>query len=214
MAKKLLSEIGLSSLILAVFALFGVLVLAVLYDQTEDIIVANQRLALLKQLTELVPAEKYDNALDQSNVTLPLGTFSSRETTKVYLAKKQNQPVAAIFLVTTTKGYAGTIQLLVAVNQDQTLSGVRVVKHKETPGLGDKIEIDKSNWITSFDGKSLSSPSQARWSVKKDGGEFDQFTGATITPRAVVGLVKEVLDWSQLNFNDLFSGKYKTTPAK
>lgn len=214
MAKKLLSEIGLSSLILAVFALLGVLVLAVIHDQTADTIIENQRLALLKQLTELVPAEKYDNALDQSSVVLPLGDFSSKETVKVYLAKKQNQPVAAIFLVTTTKGYAGAIQLLVAVNQDQTLSGVRVVKHKETPGLGDKIEIEKSNWITSFDGKSLNNPSQARWAVKKEGGEFDQFTGATITPRAIVGLVKEVLDWSQLNFDGLFSGRYKAAPAK
>ena len=214
MAKKLLSEIGLSGLLLAAFALLGVLVLAVIYDQTEDKIKENQRQALLKQLTEIVAENRYDNALDQSAIRLPAETFDMKDGTTVYLARKQNQPVAAIFLVTTMKGYAGAITLLVGVNKDQTLSGVRVVSHKETPGLGDKIEIAKGNWITSFDGKSLSQPSQAHWAVKKDGGEFDQFTGATITPRAVVGMVKEVLDWSQLHFDELFIGKFETVPVE
>ncbi len=214
MAKKLLSEVGLSGLLLAAFALLGVLVLAIIYDQTEDRIKENQRQALLKQLTEIVEEGSYDNALDQSAVLLPADVFAMKDGTKVYLARKQNQAVTAIFLVTTMKGYAGAIDLLVGINKDQTISGVRVVQHKETPGLGDKIEIEKTNWITSFNGKSLSQPSQAHWAVKKDGGEFDQFTGATITPRAVVGMVKKVLDWSQIHFDELFAGKFKKVPVE
>ena len=95
------------------------------------------------------------------------------------------------------EGYSGPINLLVAVNVDGTLSGVRVVSHKETPGLGDKIETNKDDWILGFVGKSLSNPSEALWKVRKDGGEFDQFTGATITPRAVVNAVREVLKYQQ-----------------
>jgi len=211
MPKKLLSEIGLSALVLAIFALLGVIFLAVLQSQTADTIAENQRLALLAQLSQLVEEGSYDNALDQSIIVLPPETFASKKPVTVYLATKQNQPVAAIFLVTTMKGYGGAIQLLVGVNRDQTLGGVRVVQHKETPGLGDKVELGKSNWIKSFNGKSLSNPSQAHWAVKKDGGEFDQFTGATITPRAVVGAVKDVLDWSQLHFDELFTDKFKAT---
>lgn len=209
MPKKLLSEIGLSAVSLGIFALLGVIVLAVINAQTVDTIKENQRQALLKQLNELVAVGTYDNALDQSAIELPPEALATKEAVTVYLAKKQEQPIAAIFLITTMKGYGGAIKLLVAVNKDQTLAGVRVVSHKETPGLGDKIELSKSNWITGFTGKSLNQPSQARWAVKKDGGAFDQFTGATITPRAVVGAVKHVLMWSQTHFNELFVGKYK-----
>ena len=209
MASKLLKEIGLSGMLLAGFALIGVIVLAVIYDQTSDRIKENQHQALLKQLTEIVPIERFENIHEKTAVKLPVGTFGMKDEAIVYLVKKANQPEAAIFNVTTMKGYGGAIQLLVGINKDQTISGLRVISHKETPGLGDKVELGKTNWVLSFNGKSLDNPSTSHWAVKKDGGEFDQFTGATITPRAVVGMVKQVLLWSQQHFDELFTGKYE-----
>jgi electron transport complex protein RnfG len=90
-------------------------------------------------------------------------------------------------------GYSGPIKLLVAVNYDGTLGGVRVISHKETPGLGDKIEESRSDWVLGFNGKSLTDPLLEKWKVKRDGGIFDQFTGATITPRSIVSAVKHTL---------------------
>jgi Na+-translocating ferredoxin:NAD+ oxidoreductase subunit G len=101
-------------------------------------------------------------------------------------------------------GYAGPIQLLVSVLRDGTVGGVRVLFHHETPGLGDKIEERKSDWVLSFDGKSLSNPTLEGWAVKRDGGEFDQFTGATITPRAIVQAVKNTLIYVQQQGDALF----------
>ena len=102
-------------------------------------------------------------------------------------------------------GYSGDINLLSAVYRDGTIAGVRVTKHEETPGLGDKVEVKKSDWITTFNTKTVQSESDDRWAVKKDGGQFDQFTGATITPRAVVGSVKNAVLYAQDNFDALFT---------
>ena len=209
MLKKRLLNIGTSGLILAIFGFLSVLLLALVYSQTEARIKENQRQALLKQLNEIVAAETYDNILDQRVITLAPSAFKSKKPVRVYLATKQNKAVAAVFMITTMRGYSGAITLLVGVNHDQSVSGVRVVSHRETPGLGDKIDIAKSDWIQAFQHKSLHNPTPARWAVKKDQGDFDQFTGATITPRAVVATVKQVLQWSQQHFNELFSAKYQ-----
>ena len=123
----------------------------------------------------------------------------------MYLATKNNTPITAIFEVTTLNGYSGAITLLVGVNAKQkNVSGLRVVNHKETPGLGDKMETRKSNWVMDFNGKSLANPELNDWQVKKDGGYFDQFTGATITPRAIVNVVKSTLLYAQDNIDALF----------
>ena len=102
-------------------------------------------------------------------------------------------------------GYSGNIHLLVAIKYDGTLAGVRVVNHKETPGLGDAVEAERSNWILGFTGKSLTNPGKKGWAVKRDGGQFDQFTGATITPRAVVKAVYKTLEYYQQHKTQLFS---------
>jgi electron transport complex protein RnfG len=99
----------------------------------------------------------------------------------------------------TADGYSGDILLTIAIDENNQVTGVRVLQHKETPGLGDKIETRRSGWIKSFDGTSLTSPRAEKWAVKRDGGDFDQFTGATITPRAVVKAVKNTLQYHQLN---------------
>lgn len=206
-----LPDITAASVLLAGFALFGVIVLSSLNSHTKPIIADNEKQALLDQLNALVDSSRYSNDLTQSTKQLDGAAFDSPEPVTVYLAKDvQNQAIAAIFTVTTLKGYSGAIKLVVAVNKDQSLAGVRVLSHKETPGLGDKIDAAKHDWILSFSGKSLANPAIEQWAVKKDGGEFDQFTGATITPRAVVGSVKSVLQWSENNFDSLFSSDTET----
>lgn len=208
-----LSETTWASLLLASFALIGVIVLASLNEQTRPIIEANEKAALLNQLNLLVKPETYSNDITQSIRTLDGDAFGTPKPITVHLASdKENQPVAAIFIITTMQGYSGAIKLIVAVNKDQTLAGVRTLTHKETPGLGDKIDVAKHDWIKGFTNKSLNDPTPALWAVKKDGGEFDQFTGATITPRAVVNAVKTVLLWSQENFDSLFIPENSAMP--
>lgn len=204
-SRELLREISKPALFLAGFALLGAFALANVYQITKPKVQENERIATLAKLNELIPATRYDNDLLASKQELPAADFGSAEAVTVYRAMQQQQPVAAVFIVTAPDGYSGAIRLAVGVNADQSLAGVRVLKHKETPGLGDKIETAKSDWILQFAGKSLQLPSLSGWAVRKDGGEFDQFTGATITPRAVVGAVKRTLSWSQQHFASLFA---------
>ena len=202
-------NIGKSTVLLAIFALAGVLLLSIIYAQTEQRIKENQRQALMKQLSEVLPVDRYDNVLDKAVIQLPQQVFKDYPPVIVYLATSAAKPVAAIFMITTQQGYNGAIKLLVAVNKDQSIEAVRVVSHRETPGLGDKIDLTKNDWILGFNQKSLLNPTLDGWAVKKDQGEFDQFTGATITPRAIVKTVRQVLQWSQQHFDGLFTDKYK-----
>ena len=197
-----MQKAGLS---LAFFAFLSVLLVAVTNSLTKDKIIENQAMMLLAALNEIVPANRYDNDLASSKITLTAQDTGFAKDTPVYLATLKGIPSTAIFEVTTLKGYSGAITLLIGINaSDQTLSGIRIVKHKETPGLGDKMETRKSNWVLAFDGKSLNNPSISGWQVKKDGGNFDQFTGATITPRAIVNAIKSTLIYAQSNMNTLF----------
>ncbi len=194
-----------SGLSLAIFALISVLLVATTNSITKPKVLENQARMLLQALNEVLPASHYDNDLAASKIILsPQKTGFSRNT-PVYLARKQGKPIAAIFEVTTLKGYSGAITLLIGIHaESHTLSGVRVVKHQETPGLGDKVEVKKSDWALKFNGKSLENPKLTGWYVKKDGGDFDQFTGATITPRAVVNTVRSTLLFAQQNMRSLF----------
>jgi len=184
-----------SAAILGVFALIGTGLVAIVHHNTQARIAANERQALLQSLSILVPATLYDNALLDDARTVQHPSLAQGAPIVVYRARRAEQPVAAIFDTLAPDGYNGTIKLLVAVLADGRLAGVRVVAHKETPGLGDAIEVERSQWILHFAGKSLRDPPVEAWGVKRDGGAFDQFTGATITPRAVVKAVKEVLDY-------------------
>ena len=201
----LLQEISKPVLYLAAFALTGTLILALIHAATEDRIAANERTALLQRIEQLLDGQTYDNDPLQDSVLLAENAPPSATPVTVYRVRQTGQPVAAVYALTSPNGYSGTIGLVVGINADQTISGVRVVKHRETPGLGDKIDIAKSNWIRDFEGKSLQNPIPERWAVKKDGGEFDQFTGATITPRAIVSTVKNALSWAAQNQQDLFN---------
>ena len=195
----------ISATFLFLFAVIGSGLVAFTFDSTAERIADNQRKALLKSLNELVPSNRYDNDIfadtlyaDSSEL---LGTD---QPVPVYRARKNGWPVAAVLAVVAPDGYNGTIRLLVAVNLDGTLAGVRVVQHRETPGLGDAVEAERSDWIQGFKGKSLTDPAKKDWKVKRDGGTFDQFTGATITPRAVVKAVHKALLYFQLHAHKLF----------
>jgi electron transport complex protein RnfG len=127
-----------------------------------------------------------------------------------YRARRAGQPVAVILRFAAVDGYSGEIGLLAGIEADGRLAGVRVTSHRETPGLGDAIEIGKSDWIRAFDGKSLNAPPAADWAVRRDGGVFDQFTGATITPRAVVRAVRAALEYHERNRDALYDAPADT----
>jgi len=194
----------LAGIVLFLFAVAGAGLVALVHQQTEARIIANERLALLKQLNALVPAQSIDNDIVSDITTVSAPDRLGAKETQVYLGGKDGKPVAAVFTSIVPDGYSGPIKLLVAVRVDGSLGGVRVISHKETPGLGDKVEERKSDWIYSFDNKSLVNPPSAQWKVKRDGGVFDQFTGATVTPRSIVHAVKNTLIYFRDRGGSLF----------
>lgn len=204
--KPLARSMGIAALILAGFATIGTILVAVTYTGTKDIIAEAQRVALEASLNQLVPADRYDNQVveDRIEVIAPQWLGTDQPVT-VYRARKNNQPVALFATPTAPDGYSGPIQLLIGVYADGALAGVRVLAHKETPGLGDGIDEKRSPWILTFTGKSLENPRPEVWKVKKDGGVFDQFTGATITPRAVVKATRQFLDYVRTHREQLFA---------
>jgi electron transport complex protein RnfG len=198
-------QILISGVFLWVFAVVGTTFVAVTEDTTRSKIEDNERLVLLRNLNALLPAEQLDNDIVNDTGTVPAsGLLGTQDDTIVYRARLQGKPIAVIFNSIAPNGYSGKIHLLVGVYADGSIAGVRAVKHSETPGLGDAIETQKSDWIFSFNSRSLDSPKPSKWLVKKDGGDFDQFTGATITPRAIVLAVKKTLLYYQQNSDNIF----------
>ena len=183
-------KIAYQPILLGVFALLASGALAWASSATGDAIAAAEAKDLRDSLSEVLPAGLADNDFLKDTVNLKNG----EKTVTIYRARREGVVKAALFKVA-ERGYAGDIQVLMAVGSDGKTLGVRVPKHSETPGLGDKIEVKKDPWVKSFDGKSLGDPAPEKWAVKKDGGIFDQFAGATITPRAVVKAVKGGMDF-------------------
>lgn len=189
-----------TALLLMLFATIGAALVGLSYDETYETIRENERRTLLKQLNHIVPAEKYDNDLLADTIEIAADQkLGTTETSMAYRAKKQGKNIAVVFSVVAPGGYNGSIHMLVGIYSDGSLAGVRVVKHRETPGLGDAVEERRSDWILTFSGKSLSEPDSRQWKVKRDGGAFDQFTGATVTPRAVVKAVHSALLYFESN---------------
>lgn len=195
-SKKLIQQMLKSALSLSLFTVVGVGLLLGVKMLTAETIAAAQRQTILDNFSQVMPLEEYSNdpLLDTRQV-VNLEFLGTNEPVTVYRFRQKNQPAGLILQTTATDGYSGNIVLLVGVFYDGRVAGVRVLQHKETPGLGDKIEIKKSAWIQSFDGRNLRAENTPRWRVRKDGGDFDQFTGATITPRAVVKAVRNTLDY-------------------
>jgi electron transport complex protein RnfG len=202
--------ISITGVILFLFAITGTALVAFTYENTRDRIAANERATLLRKLHVLVGPECHDNNLFEDTVLISNPElFGTTDPVAVYRARQGSRPVALVLPAVAPDGYNGTIKLLVGINHDGSLAGVRVFSHHETPGLGDAIEEDRSNWIYGFDGKSLDDPATDHWLVTKDGGYFDQLTGATITPRAIVKAVKKSLLYYREHRDSLFD-----TPGK
>ena len=179
---------GQHALVLGGFALAATLLLALAYGLTREPIAQSALEDLRQSLAQVIPAELHNNNPAADTVQLQLDGVSLQ----VYRARQARQ-VTAVAFEAVRKGYSGDIRVLLGIDANGRLLGVRVLKHTETPGLGDKIEVNRSDWITRFNGLSLGNPPEAQWAVKKDGGRFDQFAGATITPRAVVNSVRDGL---------------------
>jgi electron transport complex protein RnfG len=192
--------------IMLAFAFIGTLLLASVFDVTRAPIEASEKAARLGLFKEILPAQNYDNDLLASQVTIaPNALLGNRLPSIANVAKLQQQTVGVILEAIAHDGYSGDIKLLIAIRADGSISGVRVLAHKETPGLGDYIDIAHGNWIKLFDDESLEKTAAEKWQVKKDGGQYDYMVGATITPRAVVKAVKQALQFYQQNKQTLFA---------
>lgn len=191
--EQLKTRVSYQTLLLAGFALAASALLGIGDWSTRDAIELRRQEDLKASLAQVIPDELYDNDLLKSTVIVPTESLSNVQEILVYQARKQGRTIAAAFRLTAPDGYSGNINMVIGIGLNGEILGVRVIAHAETPGLGDKIEIAKSDWILSFNGRSLENPTVEQWAVKKDGGEFDQFSGATITPRAVVNTVRRGL---------------------
>ncbi len=191
---------------LLLFTLVGTALLAFTYHLTRDTIARNEEKAKLKLIGQTLPPGSYDNNILRDTLILPptpeLGTSQA---STAYRARWQGKPSAVVLEAIAPDGYGGKINMIIALRNDGEVSGVRVVAHNETPGLGDYIEIGKSQWIHLFDGASLANTHDKDWNVKKDGGKFDYMTGATITPRAMVQAVHRAVRYFNNNRRQLFA---------
>jgi len=164
----------------------------------------------MNSLGQVIPRSIHDNNPVTDTVRLPnpkVGGHGAPAETEIYRATKDGKIVAVAYEYMASGGYGGPIRLMLGIAPDGKLLGVRVISHKETPGLGDKIEAAKNEWITRFTGLSLGNPPAEKWKVKKDGGQFDQFSGATITPRAVVGGIRQGLEFFATNSSRMMEKK-------
>jgi electron transport complex protein RnfG len=207
-------QILVTGLFLFLFAIVGTAFVAFTYEETAERIADNERAALLRRLREIIPPEMHDNDLFHDTIKVhDRALLGTDEPVTVYRVRKGGRPIAVVLTAVAPDGYSGTIKLLIGILFDGTVVGVRVVAHHETPGLGDAIEVERSDWIIRFSGRSLGNPAPERWKVKRDGGVFDQFTGATITPRAVVNAVRLALVYFSRHQVELFAENTPTAPG-
>ncbi len=191
---------------LVFFAVIGTAILASTFFLTHDEIVKSEKAEKLKLITQIVPPALFDNDIIQDSLNIPSDPLlGNDDSTLAYRARLKGEPSAVVLEAIAPDGYSGKIALILAVRANGELAGVRVVAHKETPGLGDYIELPKNPWIKGFDGKSREVYKEADWKVKKDGGQFDYMAGATITPRAVVKAVNKALQYFSVNRDTLFA---------
>ena len=200
---------------LALVAIVGTTLLVGVDRLTKSRIAEQEKRAILDQLGQLISPDLYNNELQQDLFSFQDDLYFPRgQTVVTYRARLDGKAVAVVLKIAAVNGYNGKIILLVGINENGTLSGVRVTSHKETPGLGDAIEVERNDWILGFLGLALDNPQPDGWAVKRDGGEFDQFTGATITPRAVVEAVRLALEFYQDHKSFLFESPVESDPAE
>ncbi len=207
-------NILISALLLMGFAVAGALMVGVTHILTKADIHRNEQLTLLRKLNNIIPASQYDNDLLTDTVSIAadqLLGINKREI--IYRARKQKRDVAVVLPIIAPDGYNGPIEMLVGIYKTGKIAGVRIIEQRETPGLGDQAQIKHSKWILGFNQKSLHQPDAKHWKVKRDGGVFDQFTGATITPRAIVKAVHHALIYFNKHQAELFRPQTHSQPA-
>jgi electron transport complex protein RnfG len=197
------------------FAVIATAILASVFFMTHDAIVKSEEDEKMKLITQIVPHSLFDNNIIQDKLNVaPSLLLGTEDATIAYRARLKGEPSAVILESVAPDGYSGKIFLILAVRANGELAGVRVVSHKETPGLGDYIELPKNPWIKVFDGKSREVYKDEDWKVKKDGGQFDFMAGATITPRAVVKAVNKALIYFTENREQLLAANEINTKEK
>ena len=199
--------------LLGLFAVITTGLIAVTHFSTKSRNETQQAHKLKSLINEVFPQDRHDNAILDDCIQLSSPLLGSAEAQTIYRAKRQDEPVGFVVTTIAPNGYSGQIKMIVGITLDLEILGTRVIEHKETPGLGDKIDLAVSDWILSFSNKTFSDDNARQWQVKKDGGQFDQFTGATITPRAVVGSVANTARFVHDNMSQLLSAQ-SSCPAK
>ena len=206
-----MAEVSLirNGLTLAAIAAVCTTLVAFTYRATDQRIAANQQAWLEQSLLPALGGLEFDGNVGDAKLTIPAPhELPGKGEAVIYRVYRDELPAAALFVVTARDGYSGAIRLLVGIDSEGIITGVHVLEHRETPGLGDGIEASKSPWALQFNGRSLENPAAEGWEIRRDGGEFDQLTGASVTPRAVVKAVRETLLWYAQNSEAVF-----TTPS-
>ena len=195
-----------SALILAVMAAVCTALVALTYTLTGERIADNQQAFLEESLQPVLAGIEYDGPLSDSTMIIPVPhDLPGNQPATVYRVFEDEAPLAALFVVVARDGYAGPIRLLIGLTDDGRITRARVIEHRETPGLGDRIEAGRSDWINQFDGRSLADPTEDMWKIRRDGGEFDQLSGASITSRSVVKALRETLIYFNANHDAVFA---------
>ncbi|MEZ8124339.1 electron transport complex subunit RsxG [Vibrio splendidus] len=195
----MLNAIKKNGLVLAIFACASTGLVAVTHYLTKDQIKQQEQAQLLSVLNQVIPHGLHDNELFSACTLVEAEELGTEQAMPAYIATLNGEPSAIAIEAIAPDGYNGAIKVIVGMKIDGTILGTRVLSHRETPGLGDKIDLRVSDWILSFAGKQVTESNLDRWKVRKDGGDFDQFTGATITPRAVVKSVKQAVQYVNQN---------------
>lgn len=195
-----------NGLTLACIAAVCTALVATTYHLTRERIAANEQAWLERSLEPALSGVFFEGSVTESKLIIPApNALPGRGDALVYRVYADDEPVAALFAVTAPDGYAGPIDVLIGIDYDGTVTGVRILEHSETPGLGDRIESSRTDWVYQFDGRSLGDPPVDGWAIRRDGGQFDQLSGASVTPRAVIRAIRQTLLYFDENRDMIFT---------
>ncbi|MGI9221180.1 MAG: electron transport complex subunit RsxG [Woeseiaceae bacterium] len=200
------NSIAKSGITLAAIAAICTSLVATTYHLTEDRIAANDKALLEQSLHPALSDLFYDSGVSESRLVLPPPhDLPGNDAAEIYRVYANQEPVAALFVVTARDGFAGPIRILLGIEMSGVVTGIRILKHRETPGLGDKIVASRSDWVHQFAGRSIGDPIVTEWAIRRDGGDFDQITGASVTPRAVIKAMRDTLIYFNANREEIFA---------
>ncbi|NIL93352.1 MAG: electron transport complex subunit RsxG [Woeseiaceae bacterium] len=195
-----------TGLTLAAIAAICTSLVAATYQATHERIAANEKALLEQSLEPALSGLFYDSGVSESRLVLrPPHALPGNDPALIYRVFAGSEPVAALFAVTARDGFSGPIRVLVGVEFDGSVTGIRILQHRETPGLGDRIESTRTDWVFQFEGRSIGDPALTGWAIRGDGGEFDQLTGASVTPRAVIKAIRDTLLYFDANRDAIFA---------